>query len=111
MKKIIGIPILIAWLGFGVYANHVAAEQNRQHQLQQLKELRRENKKKGIISNIRKPTKTSMLEYCKIIMKTISFDKRLFKKEYKKTFNYLTAPEQVVLKQWLREATITNGTS
>jgi len=47
-----------------------------------------------------------MLEYCKIIMKKMSFDKRLFKKEYKKTFQYLTLSDQHRLKQWLREALV-----
>ncbi|MEP6737664.1 MAG: hypothetical protein ABJA70_19225 [Chryseolinea sp.] len=53
-----------------------------------------------------KPTKTSMLEYCKIIMRKMSFDKKLFRKEYKKTFRYLTLTEQNSLKLWLREAVV-----
>jgi hypothetical protein len=51
---------------------------------------------------MKKPIKTSMLEYSKIIMKKMSFDKRLFRKEYKKTFNYLTRTEQQSLKEWLQ---------
>jgi hypothetical protein len=47
--------------------------------------------------------KQSMLEYCKIILTKISFNKRLFRKEYKKTFNYLEANEHVELKKWIRE--------
>ena len=43
-----------------------------------------------------------MLEYCKIILQKISFSKSLFKKEYKKTFNYLNEGERVELKKWLR---------
>jgi hypothetical protein len=43
-----------------------------------------------------------MLEYCKIILQKISFSKSLFKKEYKKTFNYLNEGERVELKRWLR---------
>jgi hypothetical protein len=53
-----------------------------------------------------KPAKTTMLEYCKVIMKKMSFDRRLFKKEYRKTFNYLSLTEQQRLKQWLREAVV-----
>jgi hypothetical protein len=47
--------------------------------------------------------KQSMLEYCKIILVKISFDKRLFRKEYRKTFNYLDANEHNELKKWIRE--------
>ena len=43
-----------------------------------------------------------MLEYCKTILKKISFNESLFKKEYKKTFNYLNEDERVELKKWLR---------
>jgi hypothetical protein len=44
-----------------------------------------------------------MLEYCKIILRKMSFSKRLFRKEYRKTFTYLDSQEQGQLKQWLRE--------
>lgn len=44
----------------------------------------------------------SMLEYCKIILSKISFDKKLFRKEYKKTFSYLELQEHNELKRWLR---------
>ena len=47
--------------------------------------------------------KQSMLEYCKIILVKISFDKRLFKKEYRKTFSYLAPDEHNELKKWIRE--------
>jgi hypothetical protein len=47
--------------------------------------------------------KQSMLEYCKIILLKISFDKRLFKKEYRKTFNYLETNDHNELKKWIRE--------
>jgi len=43
-----------------------------------------------------------MLEYCKIVLQKISFSKSLFKKEYKKTFNYLTNDQHAELKKWLR---------
>ena len=43
-----------------------------------------------------------MLEYCKTILQKISFSKILFKKEYRKTFRYLTKAEQAELRKWLR---------
>jgi hypothetical protein len=46
--------------------------------------------------------KTSMLEYAKIILSKISFDKGLFRKEYKKAFSYLDRHERAALKQWVR---------
>ena len=46
--------------------------------------------------------KLSMLEYSKIILSKISFDKRLFKKEYKKAFRYLDNNDRMALKQWVR---------
>ena len=50
--------------------------------------------------------KTSILEYCKLVLKKISFNRRLFRKEYKKTFGYLDLEDQSKLKQWLREVRI-----
>jgi hypothetical protein len=47
--------------------------------------------------------KKSMLEYCKIIMAKMKFNRRLFRKEYRKTFHYLEPTERVELKQWLRQ--------
>lgn len=44
-----------------------------------------------------------MLEYCKVILSKISFDKRLFRKEYKKTFTYLEPNEHKELKDWVRK--------
>ena len=44
----------------------------------------------------------NMLEYAKVILSKMSFDKRLFKKEYKKAFKYLNSDERLVLKQWVR---------
>jgi len=46
--------------------------------------------------------KLSMLEYSKIILSKISFDKRLFRKEYKKAFRSLDSHERIALKQWVR---------
>ncbi|AYB32865.1 hypothetical protein [Chryseolinea soli] len=50
----------------------------------------------------RKDLKKSMLEYCKIILEKMSFSRRLFRKEYKKTFAYLAPAEHEELKRWLR---------
>lgn len=44
----------------------------------------------------------SMLEYSKIILSKISFDKKLFRKEYKKAFRYLDNNERTTLRQWVR---------
>jgi hypothetical protein len=46
--------------------------------------------------------KISMLEYSKIILSKISFDKKLFRKEYKKAFRYLDKSERAALKNWVR---------
>lgn len=47
--------------------------------------------------------KTSMLEYLKIILTKVSFDRRLFRKEYKKSFNQLSDKDIIELKRWLRQ--------
>jgi hypothetical protein len=46
--------------------------------------------------------KTSMLEYCKLILTKISFSKTLFVKEYKKSLKFLSKNEVKELKQWVR---------
>lgn len=46
--------------------------------------------------------KLSMLEYSKTILSKISFDKRLFRKEYKKAFAYLDHHERTALRHWVR---------
>ncbi len=46
--------------------------------------------------------KTSMLEYCKIILRKMSFNRTLFRKEYKKSLTYLNPEDQDKLKHWLR---------
>jgi hypothetical protein len=51
--------------------------------------------------------KLSALEYSKIILSKISFDKRLFRKECKKAFTHLDADERIALKQWIRATQIT----
>jgi len=47
--------------------------------------------------------KRSMLEYCKMILDKLSFDPKLFRKEYRKSFKYLSPGEDLVLKKWARE--------
>lgn len=49
-----------------------------------------------------------MLEYCKIVLKKISFNKKLFRKEYKKSFSYLDSAEREKLKQWLRDIQVSS---
>ena len=44
-----------------------------------------------------------MLDYCKLILVKMSFNRSLFRKEYRKTFTYLNESEQQELKRWLRE--------
>ena len=46
--------------------------------------------------------KRSMLEYSKIILAKISFDKTLFRKEYRKAFRYLDRNDRSELRQWVR---------
>ena len=43
-----------------------------------------------------------MLEYCKIILSKMTFDARLFKKEYRKSLNYLAPSERYELRKWLK---------
>ncbi|MFN8334554.1 MAG: hypothetical protein U0U09_05455 [Cyclobacteriaceae bacterium] len=47
--------------------------------------------------------KTSMLEYMKTVLNKVSFDRRLFRKEYKKSHSWLTSTELTELKNWLRK--------
>ncbi len=47
--------------------------------------------------------KLSMLEYFKILLKKVRFDNILFKKEYRKSLQYLEPDEQTELKLWLRQ--------
>ncbi len=44
-----------------------------------------------------------MLEYVKTILKKVSFDKRLFRKEYKKSLSWLTSHEVSELRNWIRQ--------
>lgn len=52
-----------------------------------------------------------MLEYCKLILTRMSFDRFLFRKEYKKTFLYLNTTEQEKLKEWIRYSRTTGRES
>jgi len=50
----------------------------------------------------RKRFMRSMLEYYKIILLKISFDRKLFRKEYRKAFQYLNTEERATLSQRVR---------
>lgn len=45
----------------------------------------------------------TMLDYCKIVLRSASFDRKLFKKEYRKSLQRLSPLEAVSLKIWLRQ--------
>jgi hypothetical protein len=49
-----------------------------------------------------KKFKLSMLEYSKIILSKISFDKQLFRKEYEKAVRCLDNNERTALEQWVQ---------
>lgn len=42
-----------------------------------------------------------MLEYVKTVLQKVSFDTSLFRKELRKSINWLTTNERVELKTWL----------
>jgi hypothetical protein len=46
--------------------------------------------------------KTTMLEYCKTVLGKVSFCRKLFLKEYRKSRHWLTAHEGAELKNWIR---------
>lgn len=46
----------------------------------------------------------SMLGYCKMVLRKMSFSKKLFLKEYRKSLTWLNPHERVELKKWVREA-------
>ena len=48
--------------------------------------------------------KNSMLEYSKMILSKISFDRKLFRKEYRKAFRYLDKQERTKLSEWARSS-------
>jgi hypothetical protein len=47
--------------------------------------------------------KQSMLGYCKLILQKMSFNKKLFLKEYRKSLSYLNSEERNELRRWVRE--------
>ena len=44
-----------------------------------------------------------MLAYCKLILQKMSFNKKLFLKEYRKSLSYLNSEEQNELRRWVRD--------
>ncbi len=46
--------------------------------------------------------KTKMIEYCKNILHHFTFDRALFRKEYRKSLQYLNAEDRAELKHWIR---------
>lgn len=47
--------------------------------------------------------KYNMLEYCKLIVEKFTFHPALFKKEYRKSFRYLTVEQQSEFRSWARQ--------
>ena len=41
-----------------------------------------------------------MLEFCKTVLKRVSFDRRLFARELKKSFSWLSYDDALALKSW-----------
>ena len=52
--------------------------------------------------------RVKMLEYCKMILGKFTFDKALFRKEYRKSLQYLSVEDQRELKQWVRGNSVAN---
>ena len=50
-----------------------------------------------------KDFKQGMLAYCKLILKKMSFSKKLFLKEYRKSLLYLGPEERNELRKWARD--------
>lgn len=50
----------------------------------------------------RKNLKQSMLSYCKLILEKMSFSKKLFLKEYRKSLSLLNPEERNELREWVR---------
>lgn len=46
--------------------------------------------------------KTTMLEYCKTVLRKVSFSRKLFFKEYRKARLWLAPHEAIELKTWIR---------
>lgn len=47
--------------------------------------------------------RVSMLEYCKMVLEKLRFNRKLFIKEYRKSFGYLNAEEGSKFRAWARE--------
>jgi hypothetical protein len=47
--------------------------------------------------------KTTMLDYCKMILQKVSFSRRLFLKEYRKSYRWLNPIEWMHLRQWIKQ--------
>lgn len=47
-----------------------------------------------------------MLEYVKMILQKVSFDRRLFRKEYRKSLGWLSMQEVNELRVWARKTRI-----
>ena len=45
---------------------------------------------------------SNMFNYCKVILGKVSFDGRLFRKEYRKSLRLLNDDEAKALKNWVR---------
>lgn len=48
--------------------------------------------------------KQSMLTYSKIVLRKMSFSKRLFLKEYRKSLSWLNPEERDELRKWVRDS-------
>jgi hypothetical protein len=46
-------------------------------------------------------SESSMLKYCKVILDKMSFDKKLLRKEYRKSLKLLKREECAKLKEWM----------
>lgn len=46
----------------------------------------------------------TQLEFYQTVLKKVSFDQHLFKKEYKKAMNELSLSERIMLKQWCKQS-------
>ncbi len=44
----------------------------------------------------------NMFNYCKVILGKVSFDRSLFRKEYRKSLRLLSDAEAQALKHWIR---------
>lgn len=45
----------------------------------------------------------TMLKYCMIVLSAVTFDKRLYLKEYRKSLRWLDESDRVHLKRWAKE--------